>query len=710
MVAVNEPTSYQLGASRVYTSDRLVGGVNAWTERPFLHCDLLEMRAGPDVDRAILSYETGRFSVREAPLHDNVGGSPVEVAEIVEPLNLNRLYCKIEILSGDKSTVLETWYGFIEGDSRDPAVDELDVETGRQVLTAHGLARLLEQTIIDGAEVQAADQVSEHRIGRGLTFNAHDGGAISERGNRADSSQYPGSVFAFNPNDPDAPDLTWNGTDALLYLLEFFPPSDANGDPVGVWSLLLTTPDGLDWYDFTATTERRSVKSIVDEIIDRRRLVGYRIWAEESGTQLFVYVEVFSFADETIALADSGKTITANPTQISLDSSGERVVTENVITRTIMHGADRIVVEGEYVTTTASFDFEDLGAGWTESQESDYLAGDADGPDEVANAAARSRDELQDVFSRFVAVDDWDQVITKVDDSGEYYVAIDYGQLPDTIEDNEVAGLFSVNSAVIGDWWYTGKRFRRLLLLQDPETEGFRSPFVLFKEPGSSDPPIYRYAEHLSVGEEGAGNDRAFACSLSILDDGLGVRVRCNQAGAQQLIASGHFDDAAATKPEHDPSEEGARAVAYDDMITTASVAWDERCRAEVVINNVTPGAHERIRRIYVPDARLDFLLPGTITDLDESSELVESDGEVLRDDRSRLREIAAAAAEWYGSERNAIQVSYNSVKPIPSVEIGNLVSQADGVSVNTPITGVTYDLSNGRTQIITSFADADFV
>ena len=74
--------------------------------------------------------------------------------------------------------------------------------------------------------------------------------------------------------------------------------------------------DTLDWADFSVGREEKSVKQMLDELINRRRGVGYRIRFDAEAKDLFV--EAFSFTEFPIALS-SGVTLGRNPNQYLFD-------------------------------------------------------------------------------------------------------------------------------------------------------------------------------------------------------------------------------------------------------------------------------------------------------------------------------------------------------------------------------------------------------
>jgi hypothetical protein len=116
-----------------------------------------------------------------------------------------------------------------------------------------------------------------------------------------------------------------------------------------------------------------------------------------------------------------------------------------------------------------------------------------------------------------------------------------------------------------------------------------------------------------------------------------------------------------------------------------------------------------RIQYISV-DARLDYVVPNTVVRLAAGiAEL--STGGFVRDDRGRLTEIAQAAARWYQTERQTLFFAIRGV--VETVQLGQLITSVGGrytlEGINTPVTGIRYDLTRQTTELETSMAELDF-
>lgn len=735
MAAIGNYDTYHHNTARVWTAATLGAGADHWTERPYLRVDGLNLVAAPDIDQCQMSYWTGRFATREA---DEFGNEIITAPQWFNALDLNRQFVKVEILdrnnidpdTGERA-ILFTWYGVVEVDDRSEsqlASEPLGSEnrTGRQTLAAFGLLRLLETHVIRSSVVKGPDGVTDTQtIARGLPFNFNSRGSYLRRGNRTKLTVSGVFVHNFLPekdDDPTLDDNFWTAGNAIDYLLEHQTPLDRFDEPVCTWVAEPKTSGKLpvDFYDITVTTDRRSVKAVLDDLIDRRRMVGYWVYGRETGnvgSEVFEAVlKLFTFTDTAIDLEDGE--IPANPELESLFGGSSPVVDDLRVRRMATTEFDEIVVEGAYATSTLTLGFgendaeiRELAEGWTIDLEDSYRTGAGNG-DAEENTIVRTRDELRDVFARFRIETEWPaRVAYDIDDDGtveEYFVTVFPNLLPIPVEDDDVQHLFvstgdpDEDEALQSPWSYHTKRFLDLMPLKDADTNEYRRPFAFFQEGSQGSPQdLWAFAENVSVMDP----QRKFNCSLRLLQDRLGFHLEVNRPGGQHMIAAGHWDGADSTPEELNP---GTGGLNYENMKLTGTVEWDDK--VQVVKTLATPTGAKRTLVISVPDARLDFVLPGTVKDISESGTLVYSSGEVLNDDRPRLKSIAEAAAVWYGQTRQALSVRYRELQPY--VTLGTLITRLWSVSedpINTPVSGIRYDFLSGTTSIETAYADIDF-
>lgn len=720
MAVIDAYYTYKHNTFRVWQADALGQG---WDAVPYLRVDSLSMVAAPDVDQCTLSYVTGQFVAREG---DEFGSDPITAPEWFDALDLNRKYVRVELLdrnnideTTDEPAVLLTWFGVVEIDEREEAqqADEDEHRTGRQTLTAYGLLRLLETATIAKSVVKKPAGAVTQTVFRGLPFNFNSRSGLMRRGNRTRLELDGVFVFDFLPakdDDPETEDHFWSASDAVQYVLKHHAPVDENDVPICDWVAEPLTAGKLpiDFYEITVETDRRTVKEVLDDLVDRRRMVGYYVYGREPDPEALTFeavLKVFTLTAEDIDV-ETG-TIPANPEQESLIAGSSPTVSSVRVRKIATHQVDRIYVEGAYITSTFTLGVgendagvTELVKGWTDEQEDDYR--DAAGGTAQENSVSRCRDALRDVFSRFLIDTDWPATVEYNGD--EYYVAVTSVQLfsHNRVDAEDVRQTFlktEDNADLQGALAFHTRRFLDLIPFRDEQTNEFRRPFVVMAEGAAGAPDtLWAYAENVSA----LNPDRKFNCSTRFLQDRPGVVLEVNRAAGQQLIGKDHWEGAATTEVDLDPAE--AEGLNYENLRLTATLEWDLTLNYRLHIG--TDDGARRTIYIWIPDARLDFVLPGTVEDISSSGELTINPGQVVNDDYSRLRKIGRAAEAWYRQERQAMAITYRELHA--KLEIGTLITQLWGVSddpIHTPVTGIRLDGLRGTTTIETAYAEIDF-
>lgn len=737
-IATSTDTFRSIEKIRVDTASKIID--NSWTEQPSLHVNRLSTVAGPDIDTAELEFDYGIYADQSK----------------VSPLSLDRSYVRIILRDTDsepdnptvtqmKDNAFLVWYGIIEVDERDAGgtrtINDVVVPTGTQKFTAYGLLRELELTFVTESVVEKSGGGFQ-TINRGIPFNLQKGSQFPDRGNSTELTGGPAGttpIFSFAPFTDDDSNR-WDAQDALQYTLEYDAPKDINGIKVYEWQTFF---QGflLDWFDITVERDSRSVKDIIDDLLDRRRLVGYYVQGIEDASGFHAELNVFSFNDKVI---DLGRTqqIMANPRQFTLDFESSFDVEIALLSNNSAHRADVVNVRGAPITTTFSCFRQGgfLETAWSSADETTFVdgakntAGYADlsiEDKQKRNQIARSLESLKDVYEKFVIADDWDLVVPD-DIEGEgssYYVAVET-----VIAENIGTRIdfdFDASDAnnIPAELWHKGKRFLRFLPIREDDTDDlseYKDPLVVFRT-DEGPPKVWEFGDKLNTKSAFAADDdvRQFSARLIMLEKELGFRVEVGAAGAQQLIA---FDDWAlqtpeTTKEEYDPLTTEGNGVSNQNMIVTVALEWDNRVIETAFPSNPPSQAElqsKQARELFidVPDARLDFILPGTVTDIDDAGALVQSpNGKILRDDRFRLSKIAKVAAEWYGVKRQALQLRYRQLRPptngTDKIQIGDLITSIGAVysdpDVNSVVTSITYEfIGSPTTTLETSFAHLD--
>lgn len=722
---------------RVYVAPTLRG---PWEEEPFLYCDSLRTTCAPEIDQAQLRYDYGP-AIREETTE----------RKVYEPLDLNGQFVKvvIELAALDGGNVV--WYGVVQIDDREVAGSQKsqDEPTGRQRIVAFGLLRLLEQTIIASAVVYTppAGNASETTtmIARGIPFGQWRLGDYSERGNRSefrDGGADGSYVFSHLPQRGEL----WNAYSAAEYLLARHAPQDAAGEPLCRWRLD-ASEEALAWYDLHVETDLRSVKAVLDDLIPRKRGLGYYVDFDESAD--LATLHVFTFLDQPLSLdrpqrPSAGVTIPANAHQVTLNFERAFDIEPRLVNQ-VTSQYDRIIVYGQFATSTCTLTFDptldQLLPDWSNDELQEYweaASGDTDyatlDPTLQAQRNQRFRDSarLRNVYRRWQISPSWNQRTRDFDDENatEYFVDPLTSLLPDgrvvTVADYDPTrdpsgqplwneGIILEHALPLKDrWQYSGTRIADLTFLEeigDSEPQELHPLIFVRTTIGATVADNrWEFLDRLSQQAPFETVNRRWSGQARIVEHRPALELEL-QGVPQHFLDQTSVDGMAAMDAWHDPTKEAG--IDYGlDLRATITLRLQHRVQAETTVNT-TPvtGRQERLLWISVPDARLDYVVPKTAVDIENGVLTYSDTGGFVRDDRLRLADIARAAAEWYGRPRQTITLRFRRIDEI--VQLGWLITDVGAdyrlTGVNTPITAVSYDFLAATTEFETAFAELEF-
>ena len=748
---VSDQYEYTVPAHQVYKSDTLRG---PWELVSYLFVDRLRTVCGPDIDTATLRFDYGFM----LPL-DSALDQPIKV----EPFDLNGKFIKIVIPQPAPADPF-TWYGIVELDERDVHGNSIERPTstnatsrGTQMFTAYGLLRLLELTSIQTAHISTSP-ITHLTIGRGLPFNLDDTGKGVGRGNRSavtdTSHPPPDGVYLFAEQPSGAAE--WSAWEAVRYLLKYQAPVDAQGDQLCKWTLA-GTESVLNWHKITAQTDGQTVKEMLDALISRRRCAGYYVtFAEHSESPVDtenpvpqVTVHVFTFLSDSITLTD-GAELAANTPGYTLDFENAVDIQSAVVKNIVTSRFDRIVTRGEFKTSTFTARFapevKEFVPDWKPTEEQAYLdaAKDETGYDALElvekirrNDIFRSSDALEAVYSRFVISPEWTQRVVDPEANAprpEYFVAPPIGtrtiETDPPVTEEYTIELYNADTQPDGEpFWAAGCRFEPYLPLRERldysstyisearnqdyysgATTGqieYLRPFA-FIVTEFGPPVVWQLVDRLAADGKLETGGRTWSAAVVPRGRGLGLELRVH-GRAQHMLAVGFgAGTAAAYDEQEDPDLQGG--LPYIRPRATVCMQLDSRVQATKVIATPAAGKQERVLFIDVADARLDYVVPGTVVALKDGKLIKSTSGGFVRDDRARLRDIAAAAAEWYGRQRQTLALSFRQLNPI--VSLGQLITDVGPTykltGINTVVTALEFDLLSVTTSFETSYADLD--
>lgn len=699
-------------AVTVYRSNSLTSG---WTEVPHCYCDELKIAAGPEIDRAILTYHYGTQKHQDS-----------NTFAVTDKLSLSKDYFKITIEDwwntppGDAPI---TWYGVYEEQRCDVLGAADGVSTGTQTITVMGLARLLERKQIETAKIANSDESAIVTVQKGLTFNLDDRGKFTTRGNRSTSDTIGSSttyIFSYQERGEEE----WNAKEAVRYLFQHQAP-----EPPGVtWALNLQS-GSLDWNPRSVRTDRRTVKEVLDELISRYRGVGYKVEFDGVDT---INVFVFSFSDLDIAMPN-GTTFEANPSQYSLDFEEALDLSSCVLHTTRSTQFHRIAIEGDYRTSTCSLRVaqptDGLASDWSNGEQTDFLAAAStetwygaltDKEKRRANKVARTNDRWKHVFSRFRVDYDWDKKTASPNNTATRRMAL---PVIDVYNANPIVDVLAsaiqcnIPRLVMLDHLPLREQYdysadhipdNDFTTTATPSSEPpFRQPFAFFKSDQPRDPTWERLDKF--DGDVGDQPDkRKWSVSVKAHDDRSAISLNV-MGGDQQMLAKTIWTTGNPAPSDHtEIADVRNHAIDYDDCWVTCTIELPERARIERVLELVS-GEVERVLRVHVPDCRLDYVVPNTCVGI-ESGVIKLSNGGFVRDDTPKLAAIARAAEIWYGKQRQTLNLTFKQVREF--VQVGWLITDiADSYKVtgiNSVVNAIVYDLKNQTTTFETQYADFD--
>lgn len=720
----------------IYTAPRSVVSVADalreadFTEVPYLHCELLHVVMAPEVDQAKLVYEYGRILREDASAFDNF-----------DKLNIVGKYVKVEIVD-TAETPLDpiVWYGVIEAESKDVWGSRDEIPTGVQIFAAFGLLRIAERTPIRETVIEdPADDSATITVKHALPFNQDAGGIYVRRGNRS-TSEIDGT-YVFSPQQRSL--TAWDAYQAVRYLLDRFAPLDKNDLVANEWALHSSVIQSwLDWYDIAVECEGHTLKECLDALIDRKRGVGYFAKFDPNTDKIEIHVTSFVDADVTLP---TGKILVANPDQYSLDFEAALDIDSAIVNTVGTTQYHQVIARGAKRTTTftASLIGFENGIGvtvpvwvpdWTSAEVDEFLAGASGEPgyddlegdaQERANALWRSSDRMRNVFTRWKINPQWNMLVRDItgEDSTEWYFC---PVIPtDPADDVDKSG--GDQSEV----WKPGMRVLRALPFLDrydysgtkiddgeygaafsqEEQPDFIPPMAILESLiEGSNPPEFEY--ELLDKTNLAKLERGWAASFRISDTDCAIELK---ASPQQMLGKQEWEDGepAATADTQDPTL--ADGADWRNVRVTACLEIDEHIEQMEQLGDDPPSSVPiAILLINVPDARFDYVVPFTVVECKGGTAVQTLTGGAVRDDRERLAAIAQSAAQWYGRNRQTLELTYKQVRGL--FELGWLITSVGAnyslTDINTVVTSVTYVLDSQTsvptTTVKTSFADLD--
>lgn len=173
-------------------------------------------------------------------------------------------------------------------------------------------------------------------------------------------------------------------------------------------------------------------------------------------------------------------------------------------------------------------------------------------------------------------------------------------------------------------------------------------------------------------------------------------------ANPRHMYALNHFD--AAEVSNDDP------LLDWEKTLYTVAMRFDEPLRLVVTRKG---SVDKRVKLIELPNCEYWFLLAGTVVDVGPDGQTKRAPATIaLRDDRDRMRQVAAFLMAWYSIERNMVSIRIKSADQY--VQLGSLLlSVASGgktIQSNSVVSSIsnTYASETSETTVQSGFAELD--
>lgn len=697
----------------VYTRENWA---DSWTEQSLLECLSIQSNVAPSHSSAVLRQRYGVCLMPE------IGARPEDStpATVTRPDILGH-YVKVVI------TGVADWYGIIPDSSDNRIGVQAGIEQGEVTFTAFGLTWLLENSKpIRQTKIKTGTGTSA-MINRAIPFNGGTGDAPKER--RSRWRNYDSTEKCFTDYYRTASPLAWKAKHAVEYLIDNFTPKDKTG--ADLVPFVLDT-DALTFLDYELPQieyHGRTIWDLLNQMIARYRGLGFHAWVDTVPDPMEVKLKVWSQNAALITLP-GGSTVPANPDTASYNFDTAKNILDATVGTTLMTQYDQVYVEGDRAGSvfTVRPDTYMLAA-WPEIDEEEYsdgasaqtgYSGLSTEDKEAADNDFRAQDAYSKVFSHWVIDPAWNGRADTDPSSGTHDFA--FPELDaDGADDPLTSATFQGRGLRImpyvpflpGVDYTTGVDTDTNSVYAD--AADFLPPIVLFKLDAVNTSHTadngWVHAERINEAS-GAGSTKRpyqFSVDISVMEDAPGLIFRVVGSPQHYIGLDGHLHAHTYTDI---PTGEGVGPEAW---LATVYVQQDDYCRAVYPLEADLPTLdYVRQLAIKVENCRLDYLVDGTVVGVSGGGLLKNTDGGVwLRDDRTKLKDIARLAYSWYGTARKTLNLAIRGVVVIPDFDLGVLVEEigTGGTleTINTVITNVSYDLVQGTTRISTQFGEIDF-
>jgi hypothetical protein len=680
-------TTHTYKAQAVYTRSRWS---NAWALNVKLVAVQATWSVAPSIPSATLVFDYG--SIKEP-------GTGAFVA--VSKLSVGRHY--VRILYTDDAAGSWDWVGFFDID--DDTIFGTDQFSGRQVLTAYGIEKILADHAIDKtvfAEKVAGELTTKEAV-YAATFN-RDG-----NGNRNANKTWglaPDVSFVFEPNLFDYGDL-WTSADIVEHLLTWHTPRDEAGEKQ--IAIVFDSANVATWDHPVLDTSQQSTYSLIERLIDRRRLMVW--WLEYNPTSDVMMWKSTSLASAAIPLTVPGSPeFPANANKVDINFDQDQF-TQATIRRefdryhkVIARGARRVSVgsfsevDGTILPYSSYYNTGNLGLYVFAGSTSDGYSGLTRDEKQRLNAKVRADPKLENVYSFWIIPYEWEgqvrdgeQGIEPKDlfpDAPDFYypemfvlpelpllAGIDYSGDPAIVEEpkedaQEIGPLVVLK---IGDKWVKAEHIGSAAM-----SESFGS-----------------------VTDGHAKTNPDWSLMVYVPSESHGVRLKV--VGKPQYFIAYSSTSGLSPLSEDVPAHSG---IDFDDYGIATLAVLDPRYAEGTDGIAVVDIDILRTKILWLGDNYQQvYIAPQTVVGVDEEGALERSDGGYLRDDTDLLESIAKIAADWYTIDRRILDLRTTRLIDAATIGLGYMIENignpagSHSEAINSVITQIDIQSPIGETE-----------
>ncbi|MGD9719778.1 MAG: hypothetical protein AB7O59_01015 [Pirellulales bacterium] len=708
------------------------GWVSTWVENKHLFCNCCQFVANPDLGKAQFAWEYGRVLRPGAASF-----------EFFDKLDVLRQLVKVEIENLDDPPNPITWYGTLEESSLDDRGLVYDGDTakpaGRQTLVAYAIDFLIARHVITTGYAMNAEG-AELKILRGLEFNAKSQlDSVDEKvetGNRT-ANPGPKGVYLF------ATDLStakfWNTFDAGWHLLKYHTPPADDGTVVIPWEFDIGALAGTlpDWDKPRVATHARTLRDVLNQLIDRRRLIGFTPTiipgAEPKDDR--VQLRTFTFAAGDVTF--EGNTIPANSETRSLVFDADAGLAVVSLKRHTLEEVEQVICTGARAvacfTVSPQKTPANLVPGWTNDQKTQYdgaaslLPGYGSMEEwkkEHHTKRIRALDNVARVYSYFNLPVNWnggafDVQSPSADENYDQFEGdIGIERTPFYYSEARLLSHLSLKT----DHDYAGDNIHANAVVDTTPTGQkweYRPLLVAIKlpKPSPAAPDEYQVINALSVNTEipqpslGTEDGIKWSASVRPQQDAPGIVITV-QGQPQHVIAQGDFVKL--------PEDEDVAKFDWHTLVATVAMQTDRHTEGRWPA--APPAFTDCVRRLIIAagdDFQEHYVAAGTVVRVSEEGGLEQTDGGYIRDDRDKLTALARLVYEWYATQRQQLELNFGYF--VGTLAVGNLITTiglAGGIqNINTVVTMVKFEFSQAEgstaagschTSVTTDFAELD--